>query len=93
MLFRENSARYQEDLMWMGPVAFRYYVEAAIRYIQSDCAANDSGMIDCFAGLLEFRLQHEAKQLVPIAKRSPLHAHMSSNIGTGSTFHQRSTPT
>ena len=26
-------------------------------------------MIDCFAGLLEFRLQHGAKELVPIAKR------------------------
>ena len=32
LLFRENSLCYQEDLMWMGPMAFRYYVEAAIRY-------------------------------------------------------------
>jgi hypothetical protein len=24
-LFGENLCRYTEDLMWMGPVAFRYY--------------------------------------------------------------------
>jgi len=69
LLFRENSIFYQEDLMWMGPVAFRYYVEAAIRYIHSDVAASDSDMISCFAGILEFRLKYESKELVPVAKR------------------------
>ena len=41
-LFRENSCYYQEGLMWMGPVAFRFYVTAAIWYIKSAAAAGDS---------------------------------------------------
>jgi hypothetical protein len=32
-LFRESSITYQEDLMFMGPPAFRFYVLAAINYI------------------------------------------------------------
>jgi hypothetical protein len=68
-LFRDNSVRYQEDLMWMGPIAFRYYVTSAICYIQSEAAAGDSDMINCIAGLLEFRLEHETTQLVPIARQ------------------------
>jgi hypothetical protein len=68
-LFQENSLRYQADLMWMGPVAFRYYVPAAIRYIKSDAAAEDSDIINCFAGLLEFRLKYESAELAPIAEQ------------------------
>ena len=68
-LFRENSTCYQEDLMWMGPVAFRFYVPALIHYIQSESATGDSDIINCFAGLLEFRLEHEAAELVPIAEQ------------------------
>jgi hypothetical protein len=67
-LFRENSLVYQEDLMWMGPVAFRYYVHAAIRYIQSKEAIGDSGIINGLVALLEFRLEHEAAELVPVAR-------------------------
>jgi len=68
-LFRENSTHYQEGLMWMGPVAFRFYVPALIRYIQSESATGDSDIINCFVGLLEFRLEHEAAELVPIAEQ------------------------
>ena len=68
-LFRENSLHYQEDLMWMGPVAFRFYVTAAIRYIQSEAAIGDSDIINCFAGLLEFRLEHESAELAPVARQ------------------------
>jgi len=69
-LFRQNSLYYQEDLMWMGPVAFRFYVEAAIRYIQSEAAANDSDRVSCFAGLLEFRLKYyEVNEFIPVAQR------------------------
>ena len=35
-LFREASIIYQEDLMFMGAPAFRFYVQAAISYIQSE---------------------------------------------------------
>jgi hypothetical protein len=68
-LFREASVIYQEDLMFMGASAFRFYVQAAVRYIQSEAAAGDSDIINCFAGILERRLEYEAEELRPIAAR------------------------
>lgn len=62
-LFRENSLYYQEDLMWMGPVAFQFYSESAIRYIQSDAAENDCGFVSALAAILEFRLEHDPASL------------------------------
>jgi hypothetical protein len=67
-LFHENFLHYQEDLMWMGPVAFQYYVPAAIRYIQSPESKGDSDAINCFLGLFEFRFEYEPKSFQPIAK-------------------------
>jgi hypothetical protein len=66
-LFRENSLYYQEGLMWMGPAAFRFYVQAAIRYIRSEAATGDHAIASCMAMILEFRLEHESAELVPIA--------------------------
>ena len=68
-LFREASITYQEDLMFMGASAFRFYVQAAISYIKSEAATGDSDIISCFAGILEHRLEHEADELRPIAER------------------------
>ena len=68
-LFRENSLYYQEDLQWMGPVAFRYYVTAAISYIRSQAAIGDSDIISCLAGILKSRLEHEPNELRPVADR------------------------
>ena len=67
-MFREASLVYQEDLMFMGPAAFRFYVQAAISYIKSKAAAGDSDLINCFAGILEFRLEFEADELVSVAE-------------------------
>jgi hypothetical protein len=66
-MFREAALLYQEDLMFMGAPAFRFYVPAAINYIRSDAAAADSDMINCFAGILEFRLEYEAGEMVAVA--------------------------
>lgn len=67
-LFRCASIVYQEDLMWMGIVAFRYYVNAAINYIRSSVSKGDSGVVNCFAGVLEFRIESDSHQdLAPIA--------------------------
>ena len=66
-LFRESSITYQEDLMFMGAPAFRFYVSAAISYIQSEAATGDPDIINCFAGLLEHRLEFEAEELVAVA--------------------------
>jgi len=65
-LFRKASLTYQEDLMFMGPVAFRFYVRAAINYIESESARGDSDMINCFFGILKSRLKNNAKEIAPI---------------------------
>lgn len=68
-LFRENALFYHEDLMWMGPVAFRFYVGGAIRYIHSEAASGDSDAVNSFASVLEFRLEHDSAELVPVAEQ------------------------
>ena len=65
-LFRENSLYYQEDLLWMGPVAFRFYVHSFINYIQTDSAAAESD-VSCFASILDHRLEFESGELIAIA--------------------------
>ncbi|MEX0703852.1 MAG: hypothetical protein WD069_17265 [Planctomycetales bacterium] len=67
-LFRENSLFYQEDLLYMGPRAFRFYVQALLDYIRSDAAAGDADIVSCTAGILEFRLEDEAEELRPVAR-------------------------
>lgn len=54
--------------MFMGPSAFRFYVQAAITYIQSEVSTGDSAIISCFASLLEHRLEFEAEELRPVAE-------------------------
>jgi hypothetical protein len=66
-LFREASIVYQEDLMFMGPVGFRFYVHAAIEYIRSDASTDDSDIINCFATILEHRIEREPEELVAVA--------------------------
>ncbi len=63
-LFADNALVYLEDLMFMGPSAFRFYVEAAIHYIK---ATKDHEMVSAFAGVLEHRLEFERSELAPVA--------------------------
>ncbi len=66
-LFREDSLTYQEDLMFMGAPAFRFYVAAAINYIRSEAVADDPSIISCFAAVLESRFEYEAGEVVAVA--------------------------
>jgi len=66
-LFRRNALYYQEDLLWMGAAAFRYYVPAFIRYIRSEHSRCDPDAINCFVGLIERRAE-QAKDVAPIAE-------------------------
>lgn len=59
MMFRENSLYYLEDLMWMGPVAFRFYLEALINYLKSDDSGGDADVINGIYGLLQFRMNED----------------------------------
>ena len=65
-LFRKSAMTYQEDLMWMGPRAFRYYVHSALNYLQSECAAGDWEMVLFFAGILEFWLENYKDEVAPV---------------------------
>ena len=66
-LFIESPLYYQGDLMWMGPVAFRFYVQAAVNYIRSEQAMGESDFINGFAGTLKHRFEWESESLAPIA--------------------------
>ena len=62
-LFAENFLRYQEDLMWMGPKAFAFYVPAAINYLLSEEADNAADAVSSFLSLIEFRLEYEPTEI------------------------------
>jgi hypothetical protein len=69
-MFRESFEYYQEDLMWMGPVGFRFYVEPAIRFIQSEAAMGNFSVQLYFATVIGFRLKHGGQDdLLPVASR------------------------
>lgn len=54
-MFRADSMRYQEDLMWMGPRAFCFYLRAAFNYVQSDASTGDDSFIDALYNIFVFR--------------------------------------
>ncbi len=54
-LFRDNSAHYQEDLMWMGPRAFQFYLPAVLNYLRSSDSAGDDHVISCLYKIVVFR--------------------------------------
>jgi hypothetical protein len=58
-LFRENSLRYQEDLMWMGPRAFHFYLQAALNYLRSDASTGDDHFIYCLYKIVLFRMDEK----------------------------------
>lgn len=63
VLFQENSAYYQEDLMWMGPKAFQFYLPAVTNYIKSTDSIGDDHVIDCLYEILLFRWNQEGNSL------------------------------
>jgi hypothetical protein len=65
-LFRENFLYYQEDLMFMGPKAFAFYVPAAIRYLLSADSSGDFDAANTFCGVIESRLDHEPGAISPV---------------------------
>jgi hypothetical protein len=66
-LFQANFLSYQEDLMWMGPVAFAYYIIAAMNYLKSPISSDNSDAVNCFGSLIEFKLTYEESSLIPVA--------------------------
>ena len=65
-LFEEEDAlNLMEHLYWMGPVAFCYYVAAAINYIKCSGSVDDSE-ISSFLSMLGFRLEYERQAIAPV---------------------------
>ena len=52
--FRTNAFGYQEDLMWMAPTPFCYYLPVALRYLQSEHSTNDSDFVNSLASTIDF---------------------------------------
>lgn len=59
VLIAENSLARQEDLFWMGPVAFVYYLPAAAAYLESESASGDSDFVTSFCGTLVTRCEQD----------------------------------
>jgi hypothetical protein len=62
-MFRQNFLFYQEDLTYMRPAAFRFYLIPAMQYLLSDAAAGDSDAASTFCHMLEHRLRTEPETL------------------------------
>ena len=66
-MFREELDFHGEDLMFMGPVAFRYYIPAACRFLRSQLPDADPPMIFDFAGVLQHRLEFDPNEMTSVA--------------------------
>src|SRR5271168_1496163 len=66
-LFRENFLRYEEDLMFMGPRAFQFYVPAAMNYLLSSESNGDREAVSSFYYLIDHGLVHEPAKITAVA--------------------------
>jgi hypothetical protein len=75
-MFADHSVYYLEDLLWMGPGAFCFYVDAAIAYFASPAATGDADGLRSFFGALEFQGKHYPNAIAPARERlmSAVHA-------------------
>ena len=54
-LFVQYSIYYEEDIMFMPVLCFRYYIHAYMNYLLSDKSKGDCDGASCFFGLIEVR--------------------------------------
>ena len=66
-LLQGDSFLYQEDLLWMGPKAFCYYVQAAVRYVMGPASQDDAEFTTCLATILQTRLHQRSPEFGAIA--------------------------
>lgn len=63
-----NPLTLTEDLSWMEPIGFRFYIQAAIRFALSESAAGESLLIDGLAGTISLWHEHHSGELIPCAR-------------------------
>jgi hypothetical protein len=62
-LLRENVDYYSNDLMWMGPVAFRFYFPALCNYLRSEDARGSFNGLYSLIALVKSRLEFDPASL------------------------------
>lgn len=60
---------YAEDLMWMGPAAFCFYVEAAAVYLLDPTATVDDDELDSFCCAAAFQAEHHLAAIESVRPR------------------------
>ncbi len=58
-LLWENSLHYFEDFVWMGPVAFRYYLPAITKFIGNPEFHAGADDVNCAISTLKIRLERQ----------------------------------
>ena len=58
-----HSMSYQEDLMFMGPIAFCYYFPSVLDYLLEPGADGDADFINGICAVMEFRLEHDRDEI------------------------------
>ncbi|WP_459556122.1 hypothetical protein [Lacunimicrobium album] len=54
----EGYLYHTEDLMFMGPDAFCYYLPAAVNFVLSEKSLGDSDIVNGLTGTIKFRLEY-----------------------------------
>jgi len=65
-LIRENSLYYLSDFLWMGPVAFRYYLPALTKYFAEFGPEVGADCVTSLLSTFNLRLQNEPSECLPI---------------------------
>ncbi len=68
-LFVENAIHYQEDVMFMPVICFRYYIFSYMNYLLSNESKDDSDGANCFFGLIEIRADDILESEPSLAER------------------------
>ena len=66
-VFRTSALDCQEDLMWMAPRPFCFYLPVALRYIQAADSSGDSDIVNCLAPAIQFQFggKHDITDAFP----------------------------
>ncbi len=70
-LLEDNSWRYSEDYLWMGPEAFCYYAPALVQFLRSKAADGESLFPYSMLSTFRFRLDRDGaaiKAAIPIIR-------------------------
>ena len=76
-MLEDCALGYAEDLMWMEPVGFRYYVQAFVNFCLSEKATSDPDSINGLEGALGIWIEQRPKELVPCAGMLAQLSHLS----------------